>query len=268
MTLTSDHHNPLGDLSNQTVLITGAGNGIGRGAAHHLATLNARLVLTDNSSDALSETINSLPKPDSIHTSIVEDLSTEEGTSNLIKLLDSEEIVTGFVHSASPKRIDSDDIFSVDTDTWDAMMNTNARSGFMIARALGQKLTTLKRQGSFVFVTSLHATTPRNLPHYSASKAAQVMIVKELARALGRHGIRVNAVAPGAIPGGGFDAETSGIDRLIECTSMKRLGTPEDVARIIGVLLNDELTGYVTGATIPVDGGMALHNWITPPNFE
>ena len=46
------------------------------------------------------------------------------------------------------------------------------------------------------------------------------------------------------------------------------LGTPEDVARMIGVLLNDELTGYVTGATIPVDGGMALHNWITPTNLE
>ncbi|MEL0130385.1 MAG: SDR family NAD(P)-dependent oxidoreductase, partial [Betaproteobacteria bacterium] len=82
MTLTSDHHNLLGDLSNQTVLITGAGNGIGRGAAHHLATLNARLVLTDNSSEALGETINSLPKPDSVHASIVSDLSTDEGASN------------------------------------------------------------------------------------------------------------------------------------------------------------------------------------------
>jgi len=55
-------------------------------------------------------------------------------------------------------------------------------------------------------VTSLHAQSPRNLPHYSAAKAGQAMLVKELGARPGPHGIRVNAIVPGAIPGGGFQA--------------------------------------------------------------
>jgi len=58
-----------------------------------------------------------------------------------------------------------------------------------------------------LYMTSLHAHSPRNLPHYSATKAGQTMLVKELARALGGDGIRVNAIAPGAVPGGGFAAD-------------------------------------------------------------
>ena len=67
-----------------------------------------------------------------------------------------------------------------------------------------------KIKGRMLFITSLHAYTPRNLPHYSATKAGQTMLVKELARALGRDGIRVNAIAPGAIPGGG-QARSTGV---------------------------------------------------------
>jgi NAD(P)-dependent dehydrogenase (short-subunit alcohol dehydrogenase family) len=105
------------------------------------------------------------------------------------------------------------------------------------------------------------------LPHYSAAKAGQTMVVKELAKALGPHGIRVNAIAPGAIPGGGFDASGAGIERLIRCTSLRRLGTPEEIAGMALALLVDRFSAYVTGTTVVVDGGMALHNWIEPPEL-
>ena len=80
------------------------------------------------------------------------------------------------------------------------------RSGFLLAREIARKMIADGVHGRMLFVTSLHADSPRNLPHYSASKAGQTMVVKELAKALGPHGIRVNAIAPGAVPGGGFDA--------------------------------------------------------------
>jgi NAD(P)-dependent dehydrogenase (short-subunit alcohol dehydrogenase family) len=122
-----------------------------------------------------------------------------------------------------------------------------------------------KIRGRILIVTSLHAESPRNLPHYSASKAGMTMVMKELARVLGPHGIRVNAIAPGAIPGGGFNAAASGLDRLTVCTALGRLGTPDDVAGMALALLCDRFSAYVTGTTVVVDGGIALHNWLEPP---
>jgi NAD(P)-dependent dehydrogenase (short-subunit alcohol dehydrogenase family) len=85
------------------------------------------------------------------------------------------------------------------------------------------------------------------------------MIVKELARALGADGIRVNAIAPGAIPGGGFDADTIALQRMIP---LGRTGTPDDIADMAVALLCDRFSRYVTGTTVAVDGGLALYNWI------
>jgi 3-oxoacyl-[acyl-carrier protein] reductase len=115
-------------------------------------------------------------------------------------------------------------------------------------------------KGRILFITSLHAWSPRNLPHYSASKAGQTMVVKELARAFGPHGIRVNAIAPGAIPGGGFAAPQAMADKI----ALKRFGRPEEVAAMALAVLSERFGAYVTGATVAVDGGIALHNWIEP----
>jgi NAD(P)-dependent dehydrogenase (short-subunit alcohol dehydrogenase family) len=86
------------------------------------------------------------------------------------------------------------------------------------------------------------------------------MLVREFARALGKDGIRVNAIAPGAIPGGGFDAAKN--PGLLATIPMGRFGTPADVAAMAVAVLSERFGAYVTGATIAVDGGIALHNWI------
>jgi NAD(P)-dependent dehydrogenase (short-subunit alcohol dehydrogenase family) len=113
-----------------------------------------------------------------------------------------------------------------------------------------------------LFITSLHAETPRNLPHYAAAKAGQTMVVKELARALGPAGIRVNGLAPGAVPGGGFNAGAFDFSGKIP---LGRLGAAEDMANTALALLSDRFCAYVTGTVVAVDGGLALYNWIDPP---
>ena len=85
------------------------------------------------------------------------------------------------------------------------------------------------------------------------------MLVKELARALGGDGIRVNAIAPGAVPGGGFKADVKSLETMIP---LGRTGTPEDIAGMALALLSDRFSRYVTGTTVVVDGGLALYNWI------
>ena len=116
-------------------------------------------------------------------------------------------LVTHFVHSAAPPRREADHSLAVTSETWKEMHAVNIDAGFHLARELARQLIAAREPGSFLMLTSLHADTPRNLPHYSTAKAALAMLVKELAKTLGRFNIRVNALVPGAIAAGGFVAD-------------------------------------------------------------
>ncbi len=252
-------------LQGDTALVTGAASGIGRGIAVALAQEGAQVVLTDSNAEGGQKIADQLTK-DGLGASFVSaDLATKDGPRNLLaeatKRLGTLSIL---VHSASPPRREADNVLEVSDETWEQMLAVNLRAGFILGREAGRNMIKNGIRGRMLIITSLHAYTPRNLPHYSTAKAGQTMTMKELAKAFGPHGIRVNAIAPGAIPGGGFDAAGAGLERLTRCTSLGRLGTPEDVAGMAIALLCDRFSAYVTGTTVAVDGGIALHNWIEP----
>jgi NAD(P)-dependent dehydrogenase (short-subunit alcohol dehydrogenase family) len=167
-------------------------------------------------------------------------------------------VVSIFVHAASPPRRETQTALAVTEQEWRAMLEVNLNAGFLIAQALGRHMRENKIRGRMLFITSLHADSPRNLPHYSASKAGQTMVMKELARALGPDGIRVNALAPGAVPGAGF----KGSPGLVERIALGRLGTPADIAPMAVAILSEKYGAYMTGSSVVVDGGIALYNWL------
>jgi NAD(P)-dependent dehydrogenase (short-subunit alcohol dehydrogenase family) len=171
--------------------------------------------------------------------------------------------VTHFVHSASPPRREADHAMTVSTETWAQMHAVNLEAGFHLARELARELIAAKTPGSFLLLTSLHAGTPRNLPHYSTAKAGMAILVKELAKTFGRHGIRVNALVPGAIAAGGFVADPS----LAKHIPLGRLGEAEDLAPMALAVLSNRVSAYVTGAAIVIDGGLSLTNWFEPPEL-
>jgi NAD(P)-dependent dehydrogenase (short-subunit alcohol dehydrogenase family) len=252
-------------LANEAALITGAASGIGRAISMALAHEGAKVVLTDIDPVRGEALASELQRNGHEARFIQADLGGAAGAAGLLaRLRQIGEAVSLFVHSASPRRKESDHLLSVDDATWQEMLEVNLHAGFTLSRELAKDMIARGIKGRMLFITSLHAHTPRNLPHYSASKAGQTMLVKELARALGPHGIRVNAIAPGAIPGGGFDVAGSGAQRLIACTSLGRLGKPEEIAGMALALLSDRFSSYVTGTTVVVDGGISLHNWIEP----
>ncbi len=245
----------MGLLAGDTALVTGAASGIGRGIAKALAAEGVRLVLSDiaeQAGTALARELNA--------TFIAADLNETAATR---KLFDATVTALGsvsiFVHSASPKRLVRETALAVTEAEWDSMISVGLRAGFLLGQAAGAHMKARNIKGRMLFITSLHADTPRNLPHYSATKAGQTMVVKELARALGTDGIRVNAIAPGAIPGGGFDASIASFAKMVP---LGRAGTPEDIADMAIALLCDRFSRYVTGTTVVVDGGLALYNWI------
>jgi len=252
-------------FTGDTALVTGAASGIGRGIAIALAREGARVVLSDIDPERGEAVAATLRGEGAAAHFVAADLAAGDGPDALLKR--AVEILGGLsilVHSGSPRRLEADTILAVSDETWDRMLAVNVRAGFVLAREAARDMMARKIKGRMLFITSLHAHSPRNLPHYSAAKAGQTMLVKELARGLGPHGIRVNAIAPGAIPGGGFDAKGAGLERLTACTSLRRLGTPEDIAGMAVALLADRFSAYVTGTTVVVDGGLALHNWIEP----
>lgn len=254
----------MSEFSGKIAVVTGATNGIGLGTARLLSQEGARIVACGLGPVDLDPVVAELKDAGAVVTGLAADLASKDGWKPLLASIREQfGTVDYFVHCASPKRLESDTIFTVSEETWDGMSNTNVRSGFFLARELARDWVEAGKIGSIVFTTSLHRYSPRNLPHYSAAKAAQEMVVKELAKGLGRYGIRANGVAPGAIPGGGFDAST--MPTIKQMVPLGRPGRPADIAHGILTLLSEERSAYITGEILNIDGGIALHNWITPP---
>lgn len=251
---------PIGLFRGERALVTGSASNIGRAVALALAREGAHVRCVDIDAARNAATVEAIIAAGGAADAATVDLSAVDGWHGALPPQDQP--IHILVHSASPARRESDGVLTVSEATWDGMVNTNVRSGFFIARELGRRMKASGIKGRMLFVTSLHAESPRNIPHYSASKAGQTMVVKELARALGPAGIRVNALAPGAVPGGGFNAAAFSFDGKIP---LGRLGRPEDMADMALALLSDRFSGYVTGTTVAVDGGIALFNWIPLP---
>jgi NAD(P)-dependent dehydrogenase (short-subunit alcohol dehydrogenase family) len=144
----------------------------------------------------------------------------------------------------------------------DMVMAVNLRTPWLLTRALVRRLLEEQRGGGIVFTSSLHDTRVFTRPQYSVSKAAIAMLVRELAHELGPRGIRVNAVSPGWIERHDRPADPAERSRLTGLVPLRRQGTAADVAPVVLALLDDDLCGYVTGANVPVDGGLALHTWV------
>jgi NAD(P)-dependent dehydrogenase (short-subunit alcohol dehydrogenase family) len=249
------------DPARDTALVTGAGNGVGRAIAQGLVGEGVRTVFADVSAERVGAAIGSSNRPE-LAVPWVGDLARLDACDEVLSAARAAlGEVTHFVHSASPPRREADHALAVDRRTWQEMHAVNLDAGFHLAREIAKRLIAAKRPGSFLFLTSLHAGTPRNLPHYSTAKAGIAMLVKELAKTFGRHGIRVNALVPGAIVAGGFVADAS----LARHIPLGRLGDADDLAPMALAVLSNKLSGYVTGAAFVVDGGLSLTNWFEPP---
>jgi NAD(P)-dependent dehydrogenase (short-subunit alcohol dehydrogenase family) len=239
------------DVRGRLALVTGAARGIGLGVAQRLAATGARVIASDSDGAELERAF-----PDGGVELLELDVASEAealapavleryGPPELI--VNNAGITTG--HG----------FLDLEPADFDRVFRTNLRGPWFLTRGLVQALISAGARGNVVFVSSLHDHRIRRHPHYSASKAAISMLVRELAYELADRGIRVNAVSPGWVPAAG---ERVG-KRARQWIPLGRAGSPDDVAKIVTVLLSDDLSGYVTGANIPVDGGLDLYDWLT-----
>ncbi|MGH2867392.1 MAG: SDR family NAD(P)-dependent oxidoreductase [Solirubrobacteraceae bacterium] len=241
----------------QTAVVTGAAHGIGRATAELLASLGARVIVVDSDRAALEEQFR-----DGRYVRWCANLGSGEDSQLAADICDRYgpvPLIVNNVGISTPRRF-----LELEDEEFDRVFATNLRCPWFFTKRLVAQLTTAGRGGALVFVSSVHDDVVFGRPHYSASKAAIAMLVKELAVELGGQGVRVNAVSPGSIRTASNPmTDPEGQARVGRLVPLRRMGEPVDVARMIAVLLSDRWSGYVTGANVRVDGGLALRNWTT-----
>ncbi len=245
----------LPGLAGRRAVVTGAAHGIGLATARVLAGSGACVLSVDRDEDRLRATCASY----GAHP-VVGDLSTAtpELAERILALGSPVELLVNNVGITTQHGF-----LDLDRSNFDTVVATNLVGPWYFTRTLVQHLVASGQRGSIVFVTSVHSVHVRTHPHYSATKAALAMLVKEMGLELGPRGIRVNAVAPGWIRTEPY-VEPAAAQALTARIPARRPGTAEDVAAMIAVLLSD-LAGYVTGVELTVDGGLSLHTWLTEP---
>lgn len=242
-------------LKGKTLLMTAAGQGIGRATAERLAAEGARVIATDIN----PESVEALHKIEGIEARVlnvldrqaIRDLAQELGA------VDGLFNCAGIVHSGT--------ILEADEDEWDLAFDLNAKAQYLMIRAFLPKMLE-NGGGSIVNMSSVAGpiTGPVNRFSYSASKAAVAGMSRAIAADYVTQGIRCNSICPGTVDSpslqqrlrdtGDYDAA---LTAFIARQPMGRIGRPEEIAALVAYLMADE-SSYTTGQEHIIDGGWTV----------
>ncbi len=248
-----------GRLAGKVALVTGGGSGIGRATALRFAAEGAAVVLAGRREAELAAVADMIADRGGKAVAIATDVSDEAAVDRLVAQavnrfggIDIAFNNAGILGPLKP-------ITELSVADFDAVIATNLRGVWMLARAEIRAMQAAGRAGSIVNTSSFVAeAASAGTSIYAASKAGLDAMVRALALEVGASGIRINNVAPGVIR----TAMSSGLDQALSAAlaghaALKRLGEPEDVADVVLWLSSDEAR-FVTGQTILADGGFAI----------
>jgi 3-oxoacyl-[acyl-carrier protein] reductase len=245
----------LFNLSGKTVLITGAGGGIGKAIARALHAQGAIIGLSDVKEEFLKDIAAELK--DRVHILPSFDITEE---TNVNALAEKAEEIMGKVDILVNNAGITRDTLAIrmQKKDWDDVIAINLTTPFLLSKAILSKM--MKRKyGRVINIASVVGVMGNaGQANYSASKGGLIAMTKTLAREFANRGITVNAVAPGFIATRMTDQlSEEQKKKLLEAVPLARMGTPEDVAYAIAFLAADE-AGYITGQTININGGMVM----------
>lgn len=243
------------DLSGKVALITGAAHRIGAEMARQLHQAGMNIALhyrnSKENAKALADQLNA-ERPNSvvlIQANLLETKRLPDVIAAATKPWQRLDVLINNASTFYPTQVGS----ATEAD-WDDLIGSNLKAPFFLSQAAANELT--KQQGCIVNIVDIHSQRPmKGYPIYSAAKAGLAMLTMSLARELGPE-IRVNGVAPGAILWPEHEMDDSAKDEILNRTSLKRQGSPADIARTALFLIKD--ADYISGQIINVDGGRTL----------
>ena len=252
-------------LKGKTALVTGASRGIGRATAVALANAGAHVLVHYGRSAREAESlVAEIQTKGGRADAISVDLGTPDGASQLAKQVRSivgERLDVVVLNAGVSK---SARIADYTVEDFDTLFATNVRGPFFLVQQL---LPILGGGSNIIVISSAVARTVVGKPGlenpsilaYASTKGALETLVKNWAAILGPSGIRVNAVAPGVIDTdmSNFTKTEAGREVALGMQALKRIGKPEDIADVVAFMASDAAR-WITGASIPVDGGSKL----------
>ncbi|RKG89227.1 SDR family NAD(P)-dependent oxidoreductase [Corallococcus terminator] len=247
-------------ITGKTALVTGSSRGIGRAIATVLSREGARVCVCARNLEPVEAVAKALRSEGAQVATVVADVATPEGAQSAVdaavRAFGSLDILVNNVGgSGGAGAFDA-----ASSEQWADVLQRNLMSAVWCSQ---RALTVMRARGggSIVHLSSIFGREYATSAPYSAAKAALIALTKEMAVDLAPHRIRVNAVAPGSIffPGGSWDKrqqlDPEAVARMVrEQIPWGRFGTPEEVADVVAFLCS-ERAKWVTGSTLPVDGG-------------
>ncbi|PPG84643.1 oxidoreductase [Rathayibacter sp. AY1H2] len=252
-------------FTDRVVLITGGGSGLGRAAAVRLAQEGAKLALVDISEQGLAATVDVLPEGTESIT-VLADVSKEADVDAYVaRTLEAFGRIDGFFNNAGIEgRQNLTEDFTA--DEFDKVVAINLRGVFL---GLEKVLKVMREQGSGMVVNTASVggiTAIGNQSGYAAAKHGVVGLTRNSAIEYGEFGIRINAIAPGAIWTPMVENSMKQLDpqnprkaaeEFIQVNPTKRYGEADEIASVVAFLLSDDAS-YVNATVLPIDGGQSI----------
>lgn len=255
----SPPHDPQ-RLDRRVAIVTGAGRGLGEAIARTLAAHGARVVVADLEGESATRVAREIvrgPAGGSARAVALDVADWEAVHAMVDETVDLDGSVDILVNNAALSI--SRPFWEIEPGEWDQVLTVNLRGVFAGCRAAGAHMRR-RGWGRIVNLSSLAGQQGgvNGGAHYAASKAGIIVLTKILAAELARDGVTVNAVAPAAIASPILDAMPVERQEAIAASiPVGRIGTPEEVAAIVAFLACEQ-AGYITGATIDVNGGLLM----------